>query len=103
VSWSTLRWRRIERIVRAEPTLVARGGKVLDAARLERLLPSDLEGAARAAGLTSVAETDAVILETDGSLTVVPVRGTIGGHPTDERVSDLRLHDPAVPAKLPRC
>lgn len=81
VSWSALRWRRVERIVRAEPTLVARGGRVLDAARAERLLASDIDGAARAAGLASVAETDAVILETDGTLTVLPGRGTIGGAP----------------------
>lgn len=72
VSWSTLRWPVLERIIRAEPTVVARGGKPLPAAQAQRLLVGDLEAAARASGLGSLEEAGEVVLETDGSITVVP-------------------------------
>lgn len=72
VAWSTLRWPFLERLVRADPTVVARDGIALPAARAQRLLLADLESAARAAGLRSVEEAREVVLETDGSITVVP-------------------------------
>ena len=76
VSWSSLRWRTVDRIVKSEPRLVARSGHALDAAlRVERLTRAELDAAARQAGYASLAETDAVILETDGSLSVIGDRG----------------------------
>jgi uncharacterized membrane protein YcaP (DUF421 family) len=71
VSWSSLHVRIVERAVKSEPTLVARQGRILDAARRQRLTEGDLQAAARGSGLASLADADAVILEADGTLSVV--------------------------------
>jgi uncharacterized membrane protein YcaP (DUF421 family) len=58
---------------RSAPTAVVVRGRVDDdALRRERLLLADLRSAVRAAGVSRIADVDAVVLETNGSLTVVP-------------------------------
>lgn len=70
------RSRTIEAIVKSEPTLIVRDGRPLDAAmRRERISRSEVEQAVRAAGRGSIGEVAAVILETDGSLSVVGSAG----------------------------
>lgn len=72
VSSSSVRWSAVAGVVKSEPRLVARAGRPLtDAMRSERLTEPELEAAARQAGCPSVAATEAIILETDGSLSVV--------------------------------
>lgn len=72
VSSLQLRSRRFSRMVTAEPTLLLHRGEVLhDALRRERLTEKELDGVARKHGLGSLQEAEAVVLEADGTLSVV--------------------------------
>lgn len=63
---------RVAELVQARPTLVYFRGEVLrDTVRRERLTVEELEAAARSSGMSSLREAHAVILETDGSLSVL--------------------------------
>ncbi len=60
-------------LVTAAPTLVVRHGEVLqDALRGARLTRGELDQAVRSSGIGSFRDVAAVVLETDGSLSVVP-------------------------------
>lgn len=60
------------RLVRSEPTLLLEDGKVLDKAlHHERITLSDLEAAARSHGLADFRDADAIVVETDGGLSVI--------------------------------
>ena len=72
VAWASVRAPRVRDAVRSEPTLLLRHGVPLDAAlRRERITRSELDAAIRAQGTARLEAVDAVILETDGSLSVV--------------------------------
>ncbi|MEX0626660.1 MAG: YetF domain-containing protein [Chloroflexota bacterium] len=59
--------------VKSEPTLIVRNGEMLRGAmRRERVGYAEVEQAARINGRTSMDEIGAMILETDGSFSVVP-------------------------------
>jgi uncharacterized membrane protein YcaP (DUF421 family) len=63
----------VSRLVKAEPTLVVRSGRMLhDAMRRERISVAEIEQAARLNGATGISEIAAMILETDGSFSVLP-------------------------------
>jgi uncharacterized membrane protein YcaP (DUF421 family) len=71
VSWLSARSDRIERIVKAEPTLIVSDGRPLPGAmRRMRVTRRDIEAAAREAGVDA-AEVSEMILEPDGTLSVV--------------------------------
>jgi uncharacterized membrane protein YcaP (DUF421 family) len=60
------------RLVTSQPTLLFHRGKVLEKnLEKERLRPEDLLGAVRKQGAGSLEEVESVILETDGSLSVI--------------------------------
>ena len=60
-------------VVTAEPTLVLRDGELLgEPLRAQRLSESEVRQAIRASGNGSVTDVAAVVLESDGSLSVVP-------------------------------
>jgi len=72
VTWGSVRSRRLRNAVRSEPTLLLRHGAPLDGAlRRERVTHDELEAAVRAQGVGRLEAVDAVILETDGSLSIV--------------------------------
>lgn len=72
VSWSSVRLDWFRRAVRSEPALLARRGVVLpDAMRRERISEGEIFAAIRSAGVRDLAAVDAVVLETDGSLSVL--------------------------------
>ncbi|MFC4905070.1 DUF421 domain-containing protein [Kocuria oceani] len=72
VSSLQIRSRRFSRAITAEPTLLLHRGQVLhQALRRERLTEKELEGAVRKHGLGSLTEATAVVLEADGSLSVI--------------------------------
>ena len=71
------RWRRVARLVRSQPrALVSRG--VVDAAALaeERLTEAELCQIARQHGHGSFEAVDLMVLESDGSVSVIAERGT---------------------------
>lgn len=66
--------------VTAQPTLVVRHGEILnDALHRARLTRGELDQAVRSAGVGSVHDLGAVVLETDGSLSVVPTSAVADG------------------------
>lgn len=73
ITWSSLRSRMVARLAKSEPTVVVyRGQPRWQAMRRERVLAPELAAALRERGLARVEEADLVVLETDGTITVVP-------------------------------
>lgn len=76
VTWSSVRVQWVQRLVAAEPTLLLHAGRFLpQAMRRMRVTEDDVRSAVRQAGLGSLAQVEAVVLETDGSLSVVKHSG----------------------------
>ncbi|MDW5378006.1 DUF421 domain-containing protein [Halomonas sp. HP20-15] len=72
LTWSSVRWPWVRRLVTGEPALLLYHGKPLPGALLRaRVTMDELRAAVRAAGLVSLDEVEAVVLETEGSLSVV--------------------------------
>ncbi|BBC72854.1 DUF421 domain-containing protein [Altererythrobacter sp. B11] len=72
VAFLSLRLSWFKGLIRADPRLVLRDGEFLeDAMRDERITRSDIEGAIRKSGHGTVEDVAAVVLETDGDLSVV--------------------------------
>jgi uncharacterized membrane protein YcaP (DUF421 family) len=72
ITWLSVRSARVREITRSEPTLIAYGGRPLDdALRRERMTHGELEAAVRDAGVGALDDVAAVVLETDGTVSVV--------------------------------
>ncbi|MBA3547255.1 MAG: DUF421 domain-containing protein [Nannocystis sp.] len=72
ITWLSVRSPRIEGLVKAEPSLLCFEGRLLrDALRRERVTEAEVHAAVRAQGLAQLEDAGAVVLETDGSLTVL--------------------------------
>ena len=71
VTWLSVRSDRFEALVKSQPTLVFHGGRYLERAmRHERVTREEIRSALRTAGAT-VEGTAAVVLESDGSFSVL--------------------------------
>ena len=72
VSWSSVRARWVRRLATGEPLMLLYDGKCLTAAlRQARVTDDELRAAIRSAGVESMDQVRAVVLETDGSFSVV--------------------------------
>jgi len=72
VTWSSVRMPWVRRIVTGEPALVLERGAFLPAAlQRARVTEDEVRAAVRSAGLRDLTMVEAVVLETDGSLSVV--------------------------------
>ena len=81
LQWSitalSVRSRTFERFVKARPRLlVFEGALQTDALREERVTESEIRATLRGRGITALEDVQAVVLETDGSFSVVRERGT---------------------------
>lgn len=75
ITWLSVRWRPARSVVKSEPRLLLRDGVFLDGAlRGERVTRDEVLAALRGAGLQDRGQAAAVVLETDGSLSVLPRR-----------------------------
>lgn len=73
VTWTSVRWRWIRQAVTGEPMLLLYQGELIDSAlKRTRVTPDEVNTALRGAGLRGRNNAYAVVLETDGSFTVVP-------------------------------
>lgn len=73
VTWTSLRSPRVRKWVKAEPRALLRDGQMLgDALRDERVTNDEVEAAIRGAGYPGAESIALVMLETDGSMSVVP-------------------------------
>lgn len=85
VAWASVRWRRVERLVKSEPTLVYHRGSLAGPMRRQRVTEDELRQAARGQGYADLDDVVAIVLETDGTLSVLSgpptdlVRGTSSG------------------------
>ena len=72
VTSGSVRWKRWRGLVTASPSLLVRDGEVLDAALArERMTLDEVAQAVRQQGIGSLSDAGDVVLETDGSLSVV--------------------------------
>ena len=73
IAWLSVRSPQFQAFVKAEPTLVVHRGRFLDAAlRAQRISREEIDAALRASGAAGVEAAAAVVLETDGSISVIP-------------------------------
>lgn len=73
ITWSSVHVGWVRRVVKAEPRLLAFEGEMLqDAMRDERVTPVEVDAAVRSAGLPGVESVYAVVMETEGTITVIP-------------------------------
>lgn len=80
ITWSSTRWEGVEHLVKAEPSLLFyKGNFVPGMLRRQRVTEAEVLAALRDRGHATLAEVDAVVLETDGSLNVLTnVGGDLG-------------------------
>lgn len=72
VTWASVRTRWVRRIVTGEPALLLYQGQFLQAAmRKVRVTKDEVRAAVRGAGQNAIDDIDAVVLETDGSFSVI--------------------------------
>ncbi len=76
VTWLSTRTATVQRLVKNEPRLMVYEGRLLsDALRAERVTGEEIEAALRQQGMADLEDVGAAVLETDGSVTVVPRSG----------------------------
>lgn len=72
ITWMSVRFASVRKLVKAKPTLLLDRGKLLQSAlRSQRVTESEVRAAIRAAGIANLEEVSAVVLETDGSFSVI--------------------------------
>lgn len=75
VAWGSLRARWFRKLVKSQPALLMRDGELLeDAMRRERVDRDEILAAVRGRGFVALNDVGAVVLETDGSFSVLPRR-----------------------------
>ena len=68
----SVRFNSIKKVVKAEPTLLFDKGEFLnEAMRRQRVTESEIRAAIRSNGLAAIEDAEAVVLETDGTFSVV--------------------------------
>lgn len=72
VTWSSVRVRWVRQVVTGEPVMLLHRGQFLQSAlRQERVTEDEIQAAVRGAGTKSLNEVEAVVLETDGSFSII--------------------------------
>ncbi len=72
ITWSSVRFRRVEDAVKSEPTLLLHQGRFLDGAMTaQRVTRTELLAVLRGSNVASPEDAAAIVLETDGSFSVL--------------------------------
>ena len=72
ITWLSVRFSFVKNIIKAKPTLLLDKGEFLpDALCRQRVDESEVRAAIRSQGLAAVEEVEAVVLETDGTFSVI--------------------------------
>jgi uncharacterized membrane protein YcaP (DUF421 family) len=75
ITWVAVRSSWFSDVIKGEPTLIAHKGRLLEAAlRRQRVTPEEALAAVRGSGIEGLEGVDAVVLETDGSISVIKGR-----------------------------
>ena len=81
ITWLATRSEQVTRLIKAEPVLLVRDGRMLhQAMHRARVIEADILQAVRQQGKGALDEVSALVLETDGSFSVIPK--PIGGEPS---------------------
>jgi uncharacterized membrane protein YcaP (DUF421 family) len=73
IAWLSVRSQAVRNLVKNEPTLLFHRGNMLsNALTHQRVTAEEVRAAIRNAGMSHIESVEAVILETDGSLSVIP-------------------------------
>lgn len=74
IAWLSVHSQTMSRLVKSEPALLVYQGRLLpEALRRERVVDTEVWAVVRSQGIADLAEVEAVVLETDGTFTVVPM------------------------------
>lgn len=72
VAWGSSRSSQVNRLVKSDPQILYHRGRVLeDAMKRERVAEEELLAAARGSGHADLSEVETVVLETDGTFSVI--------------------------------
>ena len=87
ITWASVRWEKVEALFKSQPTLIFFDGEFLARPMTkERITTEEVRSAVRANGIARIEEVAAVVLETDGSFTVLQE----SGHPeTTSALADV--------------
>jgi uncharacterized membrane protein YcaP (DUF421 family) len=89
ITWLSVRFSKFQSFVKSEPTLLFYQGEFLwKAMKVERFTKEELFAAMRQSGQTYLEEVEAIVLESDGSLSVIPSKGQ-GQHAVVEGVKRI--------------
>ena len=90
IAWLSVRSPAFQGLIKAEPTLLLHRGRLLEGAmRAERITQEEVLAALRASGATDMSGVAAVVLETDGTLSVIPEADAGSGMATLDSVRRL--------------
>lgn len=93
ITWTSAHWRGFQKVVKAEPRVLALRGEALESAmRRERVTDVELDAAIRDAGLPGVESVYAVVLESEGTLTVIPRHEDVDGYRSLRYVAGVPDH-----------
>jgi uncharacterized membrane protein YcaP (DUF421 family) len=83
VSWTSVRWSFFSKLVTSEPILVVHRGQFLrDAMRRARIMEAEILAVLRGQGVARIEDVHTVVLESDGSLSVVAKTADAGPEPS---------------------
>lgn len=86
-TWLSVRSTFVQKLIKAQPTLlVANGTFQTSALARERVTESEIRAAVRSKGIANIEDVDAVVLETDGSFSVLH---TVN-HRSDSAMADVQ-------------
>lgn len=72
VAWISVRWNGFKKLIKSEPSLLFHQGRYLEETlRRERVAKDEVLSAVRSSGIARLDDVMAVVLETDGSFTVI--------------------------------
>ncbi len=76
-SWSSFRFKRLQPLLDGEPIVIVQDGKVIERnARRERLTEGEIAAQARLQQISSLADVEWAVLETNGRISFVKKRGS---------------------------
>lgn len=77
VTWLSVRSSLIRRLIKADPVMVYYQGEFLPTMKETRIIQEEIYQAIRSQGIASIDEVEAVVLETDGTFSVLQKAGNI--------------------------
>lgn len=77
ITWLSVRSKGFQKLIKSQPELVFYQGKFLEATmKKERITKSEIIAASREQGMDDFGEISAIVLETEGSLSIIKKAGT---------------------------